>query len=47
MLNALPLFFFTAALLNKHKLLYQLLCFASALLYGICFTAFLTGGAIY
>lgn len=47
MLNALPLFFFTAALLNKHKLLYQLLCFASALLYGIFFTAFLTGGAVY
>jgi len=47
MLNALPLFFFTAALLNKHKLLYPLLCFASALLYGIYFTAFLMGGAIY
>lgn len=47
MLNALPLFFFTAALLDKHKMLYKLLCFALALLYGIYFTAFITGGAIY
>lgn len=47
MLNALPLFFFTAALLDQHKMLYKLLCFASALLYGIYFTAFLTGGSIY
>ena len=47
MLNALPLFFFTAALLDKHKMLYKLLCFASALLYGIYFTAFLTNGPIY